>query len=99
MDGASQKISIGAEETACMGMVVGKGAIAKDLPFVFIDAGNKLRTGGYRFACKLIWPDLLIDDDIIAQGHAAGSAFPAGKRHVHSLSHHLKISVIPEAII
>jgi|GEM_PF-7079567 len=66
MDGTSQKISIGAKESAGMGMVFGKGAIAKDLPFVFIDEGSKLRTGGYRFACKLIGPDLLIDDNIIA---------------------------------
>ncbi len=84
MNRASQETAIGTEKTAGMGMLIGKCAMRKYLPLVLIYAGRKCRTGGNRFTGKLEGPDLVIDNNIVTEIHAAGSAFPAGKSHIYS---------------
>ena len=84
MDSASQETAFRTEKTTGMRILVRKCMITEDLPLVLINAGCERRTGGNRFTGKLEGPNLVIDDNIVAKIHAAGSALPTGKSHIHS---------------
>jgi len=81
MDSAPQKTPIRPEKGAGAGIPLRKRSIGKYLPFVLINGGGKLRTGGHAFAGKFKGTCLPVDHDVIPQVHAAAPALAAGERH------------------
>jgi hypothetical protein len=82
MDGTPQETPVRTEKPAGMGMPERERVIAEDLLFIVINPGHKLGSGRNRFAGKLERSNLVIDDDIVAEIHAACPALPAGKNHL-----------------
>jgi hypothetical protein len=67
-----------------MRMFIRECVITEDLPFVLINAGYKRCPGRNGFAGKLETVNLVIDDDIVTEVHAARPTLSAAKNHAYS---------------